>query len=221
MVALGCIKTFASAETAAWDECPFTYAAAVDFMKKLAILSFLALAAVAAGGPASAADGCPVGTYSTVTSPEGTTLSILFDSFMVSGGSGGDAVRSQVCDLQVPLRLPEGYSLGVYRVDYRGFAHLSGKETADLRVDYGLGPRDKGRRFQRKIKGRQDGDFIFTENIGAGLMRRVGCGETAMLNVSLQLTLNADNPSEAIATLDSADGAPKGGIIYHLDTKKC
>jgi hypothetical protein len=190
-------------------------------MKTLSTLCFLGLAAVAVCSPARAADGCPAGTFSAITSPDGTTLSILFDSFMVSGGAGGDAVRRQACDLQVPLRLPEGYSLGVYRVDYRGFAHLSGKETADLRVDYGLGPRDKGRRFQRKIKGRHDSDFIFTENIGAGLMRRVGCGETAVLNVSLQLTLNADNPSEAMATLDSADGAPKGGIIYHLNTRKC
>jgi hypothetical protein len=190
-------------------------------MKRFPLLCFLALATVAAGGTVHAADGCPAGTFSAVTSPDGTTLSILFDAFTVSGGAGGDAVRRQTCDLQVPLRLPDGYSLGVYRVDYRGFAHLTGKETADLRVDHRLGPRDKGRRFQRKIKGKRDGDFIFTENIGAGLMKRVGCGEKAVLDVSLQLTLNADNTSEAMATLDSADGAPKGGIIYHLNTKRC
>lgn len=190
-------------------------------MKRLQLLSFLAFAAAAAAGNVHAADGCSAGTFSAVTSPDGTTLSILFDAFTVSGGAGGKAVRRQTCHLQVPLRLPEGYSLGVYRVDYRGFAHLTGKETADLRVDHRLGLRDKARRFQRKIKGKRDGDFTFTENIGAGLMKRVGCGEKAELDVSLQLTLHAEGTSEAMATLDSVDGAAKGGLIYYLDTKRC
>lgn len=184
-------------------------------IKSLLCLTTLALA----GGLSTAAlaqAGCPEGTYSVVNSPDGTSLSILFDAFVVSSGN-----EQKQCRLEVPLHLPEGYSLGVYRVDYRGYAHLARKETAELTVAYQLGPRNKGRRFQRKIKGETDDDFLFTENIGAGLMKRVGCGEAAVLDVSVNLTLAAGGESEAMASLDSADGAAKGGLIYYFDTKKC
>ena len=184
-------------------------------IKSLACFLALALAGgLSTGAPAQ--EGCPEGSYSVVNSPDGTSLSILFDAFVVSSGE-----RQKQCNLHVPLHLPEGYSLGVYRVDYRGYAHLARKETSELTVDYNLGPRNKGRRFQRKIKGETDGDFLFTENIGAGLMKRVGCGEEAALDVSVKLTLAASGEGEAMATLDSADGAPKGGLIYYFDTKKC
>lgn len=181
------------------------------------LLSVLMLALAGGFGSAALAqDGCPEGSYSVINSPDGTSLSILFDDFVVSSGE-----RQRQCNLHVPLNLPEGYSLGVYRVDYRGFAHLARKETAELMVDYQLGPRNKGRRFQRKIKGETDDDFLFRENIGAGLMKRVGCGKAAALDVSVKLALAAGGESEAMATLDSADGAAKGGLIYYFDTKKC
>ena len=187
------------------------------------LFGFMALALAGGfGTAASAQDGCPQGTFSVVNSPDGTSLSILFDAFSVaSSGNPGAGVEQKLCNLEVPLHLPEGYSLGVYRVDYRGYAHLAQKQTSELTVDYHLGPRDKGRRFQRKIKGETDGDFLFTENIGAGLMKRVGCGEAAVLNVSVKLALAAGGGGDAMATLDSADGAPKGGLIYYFDTRKC
>ena len=50
-------------------------------------------------------------------------------------------------------------------------------------------------------------------------MKRVGCGDEAVLNVSVKLALTG--AGEAMATLDSADGPAKGGLIYYFDTKKC
>lgn len=179
------------------------------------VFGFLTLALAGPLAPAvMAQDGCPQGTYSVVNSPDGTALSILFDAFLVSAGD-----EQKQCSLAVPLHLPEGYSLGVYRVDYRGYAHLARKETAELTVDYQLGPRNKGRKFRRTTKGEHDGEFLFTENIGAGLMKRVGCGDEAVLSVLVKLALTG--AGEAMATLDSADGVAKGGLIYYFDTKKC
>lgn len=180
------------------------------------VFGFLTLALAGPLAPAvMAQDGCPQGTYSVVNSPDGTALSILFDEFVVVAGE-----RQKRCDLSVPLHLPEGQSLGVYRVDYRGYAHLQRKETSEVTVDYQLGPKNKSRHFRRATKGEHDGEFLFTENIGAGLMKRVGCGDAAVLNVSVTLELTAST-DEAMTTLDSTDGAARGGLIYYFDTKKC
>ena len=170
-------------------------------------------------------NGCPEGSYSTVISPDGTTLSILFDKFTVqsmSTSAGGN--ERKVCRISAPLNLPSNYSIGVYKVDYRGFAKLAAKQEAQLEVQYFLGPQDNehGRVFKRKVKGPHENDYLFTENIGAGQMKRVGCGTAAVLNVSIILGLNGNlRTGEAMASLDTTDAVRGGALVYHLNLKKC
>lgn len=179
------------------------------------------------GLPASAqeANGCPEGSYSIVMSPDGTTVSFLFDQFTVeSRGNSVSGVQRKVCRISAPLNLPANYSIGVYKVDYRGFAKLVAKQETELDVQYFLGPRDNehGRVFKRKIKGPHENDYLFTENIGAGQMKRVGCGAAAILNVGITLSLDGDlRAGEAMASLDTTDAAPGGALVYHLNLKKC
>ena len=165
-------------------------------------------------------NGCPDGSYSIVMSPDGTTLSILFDQFTVESSK----TQRKVCRISAPLNLPSNYSIGVYKVDYRGFAKLAAKQEAQLEVQYFLGPpgNEHGRVFKRKVKGPHENDYLFTENIGAGQMKRVGCGAAAVLNVSITLGLDGKlRTGEAMASLDTTDAARGGALVYHLDLKKC
>src|SRR5258706_7496610 len=142
----------------------------------IAITLLLTTAARAESTADAGQNACPEGTYSVVTSPDGSTLSILFDNFLVKSNSNSTLIR-KFCNIRVPLKLPDGYTLGVYKVDYRGFAHLSSEQYSELFVDYTFGARNKSRRYHRKINGAHDGDFLFTETIGAGLMKQVCCAE--------------------------------------------
>lgn len=171
-------------------------------------------------------NGCPEGSYSIVMSPDGTSLSILFDKFTLeSRGIAGSTKPKKVCRISAPLNLPANQSIGVYKVDYRGFAKLVKKQETDLEVQYFLGPHnnDRGRVFKRKVKGPHEGDYLFTETIGAGQMKRVGCGTAAVLNVGITLSLDgALQAGEAMSSLDTTDAAVRGGaLVYHLDLKKC
>ena len=171
--------------------------------------------------PAVAGQGCGGVTYDVVVSPDGSTLSVLFDNMSVSGAPGGGFART-VCNLQVPLNLPEGYSLGVYKVDYRGFARLPARQVAELTIDYGMGAATGGRRFRRNINGPMEDDYLFSETLVAGLMGRFGCGSKAMLTLNAALTLDSSRATgESLVTLDSLDGAPQGAVIFHLDRKRC
>lgn len=191
-------------------------------MKRL----FLA-GALLVGAPAFAqeANGCPEGSYSVVMSPDGTTLSILFSAFTVeSGAQAASGPHRKVCRIASPLNLPANQSIGVYKVDYRGFAKLAAKQETELDVQYFLGPHDKqhGRVFKRRVRGPSEGDYTFTENIGAGQMKRVGCGNDAKLEVGITLSLDGDlQTGEAMASLDTADAGPGGALVYHFDLKKC
>lgn len=173
---------------------------------------------------AQEANGCPAGSYSIVMSPDGTTLSILFDQFTVESSASASGSSRKMCRISAPLKLPANYSIGVYKVDYRGFAKLAAKQGTQLDVQYFLGPRDNehGRVFKRKIKGPHEDDYSFTENIGAGQMKRVGCGTAAVLNVGITLSLEGDlRTGEPMASLDTTDAAPGGALVYHLNLKKC
>ena len=184
-------------------------------LKRLLLALFVGLAGALLADGALAAAPCPPDSYSAILAPDSSALSILFDAFVA------DSARPRpACSLHVPLLLPAGQSLGVYRVDYRGFAHLSGKGFVDLSVDYLFGS-NKTRSFARKVKGPTDGDFAFTENIGAGLMKRIGCGEQAALDITVGLSLPASAAIEDQATLDSGDGATKRGLVYRFDLKPC
>ena len=170
-------------------------------------------------------NGCPEESYSIVMSPDGTTLSILFDQFTLQGSEAttGRNLR-KVCRISAPLKLPADQSIGVYKVDYRGFAKLVGRQESELDVRYHLGPHDNphGRVFKRKIKGPHEGDYLFTETIGAGQMKRVGCGTEATLNVDVGLSLAGDlRTGEPMASLDTTDAAPGGALVYHLNLRKC
>jgi len=191
------------------------------------IITSIFACALFAGLPALAQEtnGCPEGSYSVVMSPDGTTLSILFDQFTLeSNGISTSGMQRKVCRISAPLNLPANYSIGVYKVDYRGFAKLVTKQETELNVQYFLGPRDSdhGRVFKRKIKGPHEGDYAFTETLGAGQMKRVGCGTAAMLNVGIALSLDGDLAAgDAMTSLDTTDAAPGGALVYHLNLKKC
>ena len=188
---------------------------------KWRMLALLGAGAVMALHAHAAQDGCPLGGYSVVVAPDHSTLSILFDQFKIdSNVTAQPTTQSMVCSISYPLSLPPGMSLGVYKVDYRGFAKLAPAQEASLAVQYGLAPHanQHGRVFRRKVKGAQDGDYFFTENIGAGQMKRVGCGATSMLNVSIELALSG--AGEGMASLDTSDGK-SAAMVYHLDLRKC
>ncbi len=193
---------------------------------KLMIKSIFACALLASlPSWAQETNGCPEGSYKVVMSPDGTSLSILFDQFTLEGsGTAGSAKPRKVCRISAPLNLPANQSIGVYKVDYRGFAKLVGKQETNLEVQYFLGPHDnqRGRVFKRKVKGPQEGDYVFTETIGAGQMKRVGCGTAAVLNVGITLSLDGDlRTGEPMTSLDTADAAKGGALVYHLDLKTC
>ena len=164
---------------------------------------------------------CGGGSYSVINAPDGTSVSVLFDSFTASGSQAVAGAVRTTCAVRIPLNLPQGYSLGVFRMEYRGFAHLDPRQSAQLSVDYGVGPKGGGRNFRRGLRGAYDGDFGFVENIGAGLMRRTGCGESAVLNLAASLDLRSGGSPDGMITLDSIDGASRGGVVFYIDLKKC
>ena len=102
-------------------------------MKRVMITSVLALVCasqsfagwrddVRLGSPAYGGSGCPRGSAAVALSPDAKSLSILFDNFIVeAGGDSGRRTARKTCNVAIPVHVPQGYSVSILKIDYRGF----------------------------------------------------------------------------------------------------
>lgn len=94
---------------------------------------------IALGEPAYGGTGCPQGTVGTTLSPDNKVLSVIFDAFMAQAGKGaGVSIDRKTCNLAVPVHVPQGLSVSVLKVDYRGYTYVPSGAMARFNVEYFL-----------------------------------------------------------------------------------
>ncbi len=196
-------------------------------MKLFAISSlFLSMSAFGAvndiqlGQPAYGGTGCPAGSASASISPDGKALSILFDQFVAeAGGTTGKRVDRKNCSVAIPVKIPSGYSVSVYQVDYRGFNSLPGGANATFNVEYFFAG-SQGPRYSRTFQGPIDRDFTVKNALAASALVWSPCGAQVILraNTSMTTLTNRYN-QQTYSSVDSADFS--SGLVYLLQWRRC
>lgn len=172
------------------------------------------------GNPGYAGSGCPAGSASVTLSPDNTALSILFDSYIAE--SGGNTMRTmdrKSCNISVPVHVPQGYSVSLIKIDYRGFAAIPQGGRGVFRAEYfwaGI----RGPDFVINRQEPYNGNFILQDELEASAVVWSRCGQSIILraNTSTEIYTNRYN-DQAMLTIDSADIST--GLIYHLQWKRC
>jgi hypothetical protein len=178
----------------------------------------------AQGQPTSVVRACPANAYSVIRSPDGSSVSILFNDFSAETTRGQRGSVRTTCRIEAPLALPAGHGAGLTSVDYRGFALLGARQSADISADYELG-RGNGGRFNRRIQGRYERDFYFVDRLPPGQVRQAGCAGAPAPVLAINITLGLTTPGQgeaAMIALDSADQttAPTA-LTYRFDVRPC
>ena len=172
------------------------------------------------GTPSYGGNGCPAGSASASISPDGSQLSILFDSFMAeAGGFTGKTVDRKACNLAIPVHVPQGFSVSLVRIDYRGFNSLPYGGSSRFNVEYFFAG-SQGPRYSKAFYGPTAQDFTITNNLIASAVTWSPCGQDVILrtNANMMVMTNAQN-QQALATVDSADIS--AGILYQLQWQRC
>jgi len=197
---------------------------------KALLAGAVALSALASAVPASADDialgvpgyggsGCPAGSVSTVLSPDMKTLSLIFDQYEVSaGGATGRSYERKSCNVAIPVHVPNGYSISIFSVDYRGFNHLPRGATSQFNVEYFFAG-GRGPAFRRTFWGEQESDYFINNQLAAESLVWSRCGEDVNLRTNASLRVNTVANREASATVDSQDVS--AAIVYHVQFRKC
>jgi hypothetical protein len=172
------------------------------------------------GQPGYGGTGCPQGSVNAVLSPDAQTLSILFDQYMTQvGGSTKKTIDLKTCAVSIPVHVPQGYSVSLIRLDYRGFNSLPHGAQTQLDIEYFFGG-SVGPKYKKVFKGPQDQEYTVTNNLIATAVVWSACGADVNLRTNTKLFTRAGaNKQDALSTVDSIDAT--AGIIYKLQWKKC
>src|SRR4051812_29902908 len=89
------------------------------------------------GQPITGGSGCPAGSAAAVLSPDGKNLSILFDQYQaLAGGTSGLQFDRKACSVAIPVHVPQGYSVSILKIDYRGFNAIPSGGSSTFGVEY-------------------------------------------------------------------------------------
>ena len=195
-----------------------------NFKKLLTVLT----AALTISGPALANDirlgqpgyggnGCPAGSASAILSPDNKSLSIIFDEYFVEADAYTRTARKS-CNVAIPVHVPQGLSISIVDVDYRGFVSLPERGAmARFSAEYFFAGK-LGPRFAKTWSGPTDQDYTLSNNIGLSSLVWSPCGADVTLRVNSSMMVRALR-QQALATVDSADFT--AGIVYKLQWKRC
>lgn len=174
---------------------------------------------IALGEPGYGGTGCPGGTVSTTLSPDSKSLSILFDQYQVeAGGDTGKSFDRKSCNIAIPVHVPQGLSVSVLAIDYRGYNNVPAGGNTDFNVEYFFAGA-RGPTFKKTFKGPLDSDYTIHNDITAQAMVWSRCGVDVNLRTNSSIRVVTKNNKQALATVDSED--VNAAIIYQLQWQKC
>lgn len=173
------------------------------------------------GQPVFGGSGCPEGTVSVAASFDGTAISVLFDEYVVETGPD-DFFDYASCNVAVPVHVPQGFTVALVAVDYRGFAAVPQSGSAQLNTEYFFAGTAGPRRTTTFPAG-SFGRFLVEDDFRASTLVWSACGADVILraNTSAVAVKSPSTPYgfETFLSVDSAD--VRAGIEYHLQWKYC
>lgn len=170
--------------------------------------------------------GCPSGSVKIVQPPgDSSTVTVLFSAYKALA-SGSTTRDRRSCNLAVPVTVKPGYSCGIFKVDYRGFADVPrgssggrGRPSARFDAEYFFA----GQRGPQKSRSFSDGyigDFFESDSVGAEAWSPCGGSTNFRINTSLQAYKPSRNDDDVNIVMDSED-ITQDGFHYYFRSRRC
>lgn len=175
---------------------------------------------VRVNGIAYAGSGCPAGSVANLLAPDAKAFTLLFDSYVAEAGPGIllSAGRKN-CQIAVDLRFPQGFSYSLFKVDYRGYAHIDRGATGIQQTRYYFQGSSSNAVMRSTYVGPRDENYQISDTLGISAVVWSPCGSSRALNMNTEVRVSASNGSRALMTVDSIDGELKH--IYGIRWRRC
>lgn len=167
--------------------------------------------------------GCRPGTVAWNSSPDARALTLLFSDFVVEAGPATQRQMSKVCELDLRLRVPSGWSYALASVDVRGYAQLATQESKGrVHAFYAFGRSPEPELLiSQQFKGPYASDYQLHGDAALESLVWSPCGGSRLMR--LRTRINAVAPANgsagALVTVDSVDSEVTQK--YALTWKRC
>jgi len=164
--------------------------------------------------------GCPQGTVGSFVSADGTTFTIIFDTFVASLGAGIAVTETRKnCQLNVNLQYPSGFQYSVLGTTFRGYASLTAGVTGVQSATYYFSGSSIQASSSTTFKGPTSGDYEVSDSIPFTSTIWSPCGAALPLNINSQVRLTGPTTGSGLLTEDSVDG--KVDFVVGISWQKC
>ncbi len=154
--------------------------------------------------PAIAGNGCPAGTTDYAITPDGQTLTILFDAYAADPGN-------KACNIAVPVHVPNGFQVSLMTADYRGF--IEGK--AELRRSYFFAGQT-GPSLKTNLSSNSGDDYTQRDNLLTMTNTFAKCGRDVNLRINSRIRTKTNSSFVSVDSLDL-----NNGMVFQLQYRKC
>lgn len=153
-------------------------------------------------------------------SPDGRQISILLDNFIAEAGNRfGPFIDRKNCDISIPVKVPQGYSIALFNIDYRGFALVPSGGKLRFSADYYFAGKSS-RRYSKEFFGPMNDNFIFQNEIKSDVNVWSACGAEVQLRTQSNLVAETNNDEDLVqGSIDSID--IQSGITYNFQYRRC
>jgi len=174
------------------------------------------------GEPTMFGSGCPAESVGIISSTDGQTVTVLFSEYTATT-SDTDLNDRVACNLAIPVSMIQGFAVGVFSVDYRGFAVVPNDEGsyAEFTAEYffagNAGPQTK------KMYTDYVGDVDLTDEIKTGAIVYSDCGSSTIfrINTAIRARKAFPNSDNVVIQVDSTDTTVVQSFRYHMTSKPC
>ncbi len=174
---------------------------------------------ISLGKPGYGGTGCPDGSVSATLSPDAKSLSLLFDKYQVAvGGTTAKSFDRKSCNIAIPVHVPQGLSVSILKIDFRGFNQLPQSATSQFNVEYFFAG-TRGPAFQKVFRGPLQEDYLINNELTVQAVVWSGCGADVNLRTNSSMRVQTVANREAMASIDTQD--VNAGIIYQLQWRPC
>jgi hypothetical protein len=154
--------------------------------------------------PAIAGSGCPSGSSDFAITPDGSTLSILFDSYIAEPGN-------KSCNIAVPVHVPNGFQVSTMTADFRGFV----EGNAELRRSYFFAG-DRTRPKKTRLYSREGDDYTVHDDLMTMSESWAACGEDVNMRINSRIRTRGRHSSISVDSLDL-----NNGVVFQLQYRRC
>jgi hypothetical protein len=125
----------------------------------------------------------------------------------------------KTCNIAVPVHVPQGKSVTLFTIDYRGFNSIPHGAYATFTAEYFFAGM-MGPRFEKRFDGQQENSYTIRSELPVEAIIWSPCGQDVILRANTSIFARTNSTFEEVYTaIDTVD--INAGLVYYLRWINC